>query len=445
MRITFIRPHINDARSSDAMQPLVFAVLASLTPPEHEIVFYDEQLEPIDFQHETDLVALTVQTYTAKRAYEIAYHFRQRGIPVVMGGYHPSLIPEESRQFADAVVIGDAEEQWQEVLKDLQNSDLKPIYSNANPPPLDGETPDRAIFKGKKHARLLPVQYGRGCRYACDFCTIHSFNMSTLRQRPLDKVVEEIEALYSKMILFVDDNLLMNGTITKEFLMAIKPLKIKWVGQISLDIVSDLELLDLIAESGCIAMQIGFESLLEKNLALMRKKWNLKFGDYPTVIKEIQARGIMIYGSFVMGYDHDTADSFDRTAEFAIENKFCLANFSPLTPLPGTKMYGRLKEEGRLLYDRWWLDPTYRYGEAMFEPKGMTADQLTEGCYHARTKFNTYASIMKRSLDPNTNARNLRNYGIYWIVNLISRKEVHKKQGQPLGDNKASFWPEGAS
>jgi radical SAM superfamily enzyme YgiQ (UPF0313 family) len=440
MRITFVRPHIYDSRSSDAMQPLVFAVLASLTPPEHEIVLYDEKLEPIDFEHETDLVAITVDTFAAKRAYEIAYHFRKRGIPVVLGGYHPSLLPDEASQFSDAVVIGDAEGQWQEVLKDVQKDELQPIYSNTILPAMDGRIPDRRIFKGKKYARLLPVYYGRGCRYACGFCSIYSMYKSNLRQRPLDTLVDEIEALGSKTIVIVDDNIFINRAITEEFLKAIKPLKIDWVGQISLDIGSDLELLDLIAESGCIAMQMGFESLAGGNLALMRKKWNLKYGDYHTIIREFQSRGIMIYGSFILGYDHDTPDSFDITVDFAIENKFCLANFSPLTPLPGTRVYSQLQEEGRLLYERWWLDPTYRYGEAIFEPKGMTADQLTEGCYRARTKFNTYASIMSRSLEPNSNARNLKNYAIYWIANYINRKEVHKKQAHPLGDNKTPYW-----
>jgi radical SAM superfamily enzyme YgiQ (UPF0313 family) len=440
MRITFIRPHIYDSRSSDAMQPLVFAVLASLTPPEHELVLYDEKLEPIDFEHETDLVALTVDTFSAKRAYEIAHHFRKRGTPVVLGGYHPSLIPEESSRFADAVVIGDAEGQWQRVLQDVQKGELQPIYSSTTLPPMDGRIPDRSIFKGKKYTRLLPVYYGRGCRFACGFCSIHSMYKSNLRQRPLDTLVEEIEALGSKTIVIVDDNIYINRTVTEEFLKAITPLKIDWVGQISLDIGSDLELLDLIGASGCVAMQIGFESLTSDNLAMMRKKWNVKYGEYKKIIREFQARGIMIYGSFIMGYDHDTPASFDITADFAIENKFCLANFSPLTPLPGTKIYSQLKEEGRLIYDRWWLDPSYRYGEAIFEPKGMTADQLTEGCYRARTKFNTYASIVKRSLEPNSNARKLKNYAIYWIANLINRKEVHKKQLRPLGDNKTPYW-----
>ena len=173
----------------------------------------------------------------------------------------------------------------------------------------------------------------------------------------------------------------------------------------------------------------------------MGKKWNLKSGDYSTAVQEIRKRGIMIYGSFLFGYDHDTVESFDRTVDFATDNKFYLANFNPLTPLPGARLYDRLQKEGRLLYDRWWLDPTYRYGEAMFKPKGMTAEQLTEGCYRARSKFNSYSSIIKRAFEPKSNAKNLRNFMVYWVTNLVSRNEIHSKQTQMLGTQTTPLWP----
>jgi radical SAM superfamily enzyme YgiQ (UPF0313 family) len=356
MRITFIRPNFSNTRSSDALEPLVFAVLASMTPPEHELVLFDERIEPIDLQHETDLVAMTVETFTAKRAYEIAYHFRKRNIPVVMGGYHPTLFPEEARNYSDAIVVGDAEGQWTQVLLDIENQALKPLYNKTSLPEIDRRIPDRDIFKDKRYNKLLPVEYGRGCRYACDYCSIHSFYKSNLIQRPIDKVVEEIKTLDSKRILFVDDNLFKDPLTTKEFLLAIKPLKIKWVGQVSLDIASNPELLDLTAESGCIMLHIGFESLLENNLVDMKKSWNLKHGDYTSIIQKIQNRGIMIYGSFMLGYDHDTKASFDSTVDFAIKHKFCLTNINILNPIPGTKLYHRLERENRLIYDRWWLE-----------------------------------------------------------------------------------------
>ncbi len=165
----------------------------------------------------------------------------------------------------------------------------------------------------------------------------------------------------------------------------------------------------------------------------MNKRWNLKYGDYATSIEAFKDAGVMLYGSFVLGYDSDTVGSFDPTVEFAIRNKFVVANFNPLTPTPRTRLYERLSRENRLLYDRWWLDPHYRYGEAAFEPRGMTAAQLTEGCFRARSAFNTYGSIFRRLLDRRTHLRSPYRVGVYLLSNLISRREIHAKQGQPMG------------
>jgi len=433
VKISFIRPHLWDARSADAMQPLVFSLLAALTPPQHEITLIDERLEPVDFEHEADLVAITVETYTARRAYEISRRFRQRGIPVVMGGYHPTLLPAEAMHYADAIVVGDAEGIWPRVLDDAEQGRLRACYSNDEDPPLAGLVPDRSIFQGKKYSRLVPVYYGRGCRFACDFCSIYSFYQARLRQRPIDELTREIEALQSKYILFVDDNLFVNGPVTRRFLQAIRPLDIQWVCQVSIDIARDPQLLDLMAASGCRAAQIGFESLDENNLVQMKKKWNLKYGDYQTSIAQIQDRGIMVYGSFVLGYDHDTVDSFAITVDFALENNFCLANFNPLTPMPGSGLYARARDAGRLVYEHWWLDPAYRYGDATLYPKRMTPQQLTEGCYWARNEFLKYGAILKRAFDSRVNHGSLANLGIVLAANTISRKEIRAKQGRPLG------------
>jgi radical SAM superfamily enzyme YgiQ (UPF0313 family) len=435
MKITLLRPNFWNERSSDAMEPLALGLIAALTPPEHEIILMDERLEEIDFTHDTDLVAMTVETYTARRAYEIAAKFRKRGIPVVMGGYHPTMVPDEARIFADSVVIGDAEGLWKQILEDVHEGTLQPVYQQDEFLPLGDYAPDRSIFNGKKYVSLQPVYYGRGCRYACDFCSIYSFYKSHLRQRPLSHLIAEIESLPSRYIFFIDDNLFVNPQVTRDFLHAMKPLNRQWSCQVSIDIAQNPELLDLMAESGCILILIGFESLNSQNLRQMKKAWNVKNADYSTVIRQIQERGIMIYGTFVFGYDHDTRDSFKRTVDFALENKFCLANFNPLTPMPGSQLYARLQKEGRLIYDRWWLDSRFRYGDATFVPVSMTPDELTEGCYWARSEFNTATSILKRSLDRKANARNLRNMGVYWLSNLISRREIHTKQGRRLGSS----------
>lgn len=165
----------------------------------------------------------------------------------------------------------------------------------------------------------------------------------------------------------------------------------------------------------------------------MNKKWNLRNGDYASAIRRFQERGIMIYGSFIFGYDHDTVDVFKRTAEFAVSAKLFLVNFSALTPTPGARLYQRLRDEGRLIYDRWWLDPNYRYGQATYHPKLMTAEELTQGCLQARRQFYGAASIIRRAFDFSANARSLSRLGVYALANLISKRELNQKLGQRLG------------
>jgi len=433
MKVTFIYPHLMDTRSSDAMEPLVFAILAGLTPPDVELDFLDERLKPVPDDHETDLVALTVGTYTARRAYQIASHFRRRGIPVVMGGHHPSFLPEEALAYADAVAIGDAEGIWGQIVRDAQRGKLQRIYSDSKQPSLEGLRFDRSIYKGKKYKLVVPVQYGRGCKYACDFCSIHAFYGFHTRQRPVAEVVSEIESLDRKYVLFIDDNIFIDIPRAEELCRALIPLNIQWACQISIDIAKNTQLLNLMAKSGCFCAMIGFESLHEDNLKQMKKKWSIQENDYSTAIREFHDRGIMIYASFVFGYDHDTVDTFDITAEFAIRSKFALANFNTLAPMPGSRLYKRLLNEDRLIYKRWWIDPDYRYGQATFHPLRMTADELTEGCLQGRRLFHGYASIFRRSLDLKANSRNLVRLGMFMGVNLIARRELSSKLGHRLG------------
>ncbi len=427
---------MSEERTFDAMEPLVFGVLAGLTPPDIDLALYDERVDPrIPYDDPTDLVALTVETYTAKRAYQISAQFRRRGVPVVMGGYHPTFLPEEARRYADSVVIGDAEGVWERVVEDARGGRLQRFYRQTRDVPLQGLTVDRNIYHGKKYAPIGLVQYGRGCRFACDFCSIHAFYGSSVRQRPVSEVVAEIERLDRKLIFFVDDNIFSNVMAAEELFRALVPLKIHWSCQVTLDVATNPRLMDLMAKSGCILAIIGFESLDERNLKQMRKQWNLKHGDYASVVRQFDDRGIMIYGSFIFGYDHDSVDSFGPTVEFAMRSNFCLANFNPLTPTPGTKLYDRLRAESRLLYDRWWLDDGFRYGEAVFHPQGMTAEDLTEGCFWARREFNTYSSMVKRAFNFKSNSRNLFNLSAFLASNITSRKEIYRKQGLRLGDS----------
>ncbi|MGA2253994.1 MAG: radical SAM protein [Thermoguttaceae bacterium] len=433
MRIALIRPNMADVRSSDAMHPLCFAVLASLTPANIELELFDECLEPIRYDRPADLVAMTVETYTARNAYQIAAKFHRRGVPVVMGGHHPTLLPDEALRHADAVVVGDAEGIWQELVRDAQSGNLRRVYRQPAMPSLAGAMPKRDIFRGKRYAPLDLVQFGRGCRFACDFCSIHAFYGASLRWRPVDEVVAEIESLGGRHLLFVDDNLMADVARAEELFRALAPLRIRWSCQTSIDVCREPRLLKLMADSGCQIMLIGFESLDQRNLQQMKKQWAFQGGDYATSIRKLHDCGIMIYGTFVFGYDCDTIDSFQASVDFALQSRFFLANFNPLMPTPGTALYQRLQAEGRLLHDRWWLAPEFRYGQAVFRPRRMTPEQLAEGCYRARRAFNTYRSIFRRALDWRTNCRSPRRLGAFLLGNFVSRREILKKQGMTLG------------
>lgn len=433
MKVTFIRPNLYEGRSTDAMEPLCFAILKSLTPGDVETELFDERLEPIPVDLYTDLVAITVETYTARRAYQIADRLRARRIPVVMGGYHASFLPEEALEHADAVVVGDGEAAWPKVLADAAGGRLKPVYKDDPYPALDDMMPDRSIFRGKRYAPTVSVQYGRGCRFNCDFCSIRAFYGSNLRQRPVERVVEDIERSGRDFIIMVDDNLFVDTDKAKELFRALIPLNIRWACQASIDVTRDAELVDLMARSGCIATLIGFEALTPESLKDINKGWNLKWCSYEDAIATLQGAGIMIYGTFVHGCDHDDVGVFDTAVEFAMRHKFFLANFNPLTPTPGARLYDRLKAEGRLIHERWWVDPTYRYGEATFRPLRMTEQELTDGCYRARTRFNTIGSIASRMLDLKANMRSPRHASLYLLANSISRREVHAKQARTLG------------
>jgi radical SAM superfamily enzyme YgiQ (UPF0313 family) len=433
VKILFVRPHLFDSRSSDALEPLAFAVLAGLTPSDVEIELCDERLAPVPAAVNADLVAITIETYTARRAYQIADQCRARGIPVVVGGYHPTFLPDEALAHADAVVIGDAETVWQDVVRDARDGGLRPVYRSERQPSIDGLTFDRRIFQGHRYPRIAAVQAGRGCRYACDFCSIHSFYGPHVRRRPVAEVAAEIASLDRKAVLIVDDNLFIDREHATELCRALIPLKVRWGCQVTIDVADDSALVALMAKSGCVAALVGFESLDGGNLRQMNKAWTLRHQTAQAAIRIFHEHGIMVYGSFIFGYDHDTAESIRRTVDFAIESRLFLANISPLTPMPGSRLYDRLRREGRLLFDRWWLDPGYRYGDATYRPALMAPEELTARCRDARDAFYRYRGIAGRLMNIRANARTPTHLGLFLAANLVSRRELGSKLGRPLG------------
>jgi radical SAM superfamily enzyme YgiQ (UPF0313 family) len=423
-----------NGRSADAMEPMVFGILKGLTPDDVECRLIDERLEEVPDHIDADLVAITAETYTARRAYQIASACERDGVPVVLGGYHPTFRPDEALRFASAVVVGDAEGLWPTIIADARRGALQRLY-RGHLPGLSGLRVDRSIFRGKRYQPISLVQFGRGCRYACDFCSIHAFYGSSLRWRPVADVVQELETLAHPYVFFTDDNLFNSRDELRQLMEAIRPLGKRWSCQASLDVAADVELVRLMADSGCLMVLIGFESLDANNLRQMRKLWNRKYGRYDDLVRVFRDHGIMVYGGFVLGYDHDTEASFDQTLEFAVRNRLFLANFNPLTPTPGSALYDRLTAEGRLINDPWWLHADFRYGDGMFRPRHMTAEQLHEGCYRIRTAFNRAGSVLHRALDFRANCRSPLHAFAYLVANVTSRREIHRKQGHSLGDS----------
>jgi radical SAM superfamily enzyme YgiQ (UPF0313 family) len=429
--VSFVRPNLGEGLPADAMTPLVFSILRARTPPEIATTLLDERVERFQMAP-TDLVAMTVETFTARRAYEIAALYRRAGVPVVVGGHHPSMLPDEALLHADAVVVGDAEGAWETVLADARAGRLQRLYRSK---PGQGGPPvyDRSIFAGKTYAPISLVQVGRGCRFNCDFCSIHAFYGTYHEQRDPAHVVAELRTLpRRRLVFFVDDNLYGNRDDFERLLRALVPLRRRWCCQITIDVARDAALLDLMARAGCVLALVGFESLDRNSLIQMRKKWSHVAGSYEDVIRRFHARGIMIYGTFVFGYDADVAASFDRAAAFARDQSFCIANFNPLTPMPGTALYDRLRHEGRLLRDRWWLDPSYRYGDSIFVPRSMTTAELSAGPMRARRHFYSWPSILSRAARGTVIWRDGRKIATMLAGNWISRREIFRKQGRPL-------------
>jgi radical SAM superfamily enzyme YgiQ (UPF0313 family) len=418
------------------MEPLAPATLAGLTPRDGdiEICFYDDRTDRIPFDEPTDLVAMSVETYTAKRSYQIASEFRRRGVPVVMGGFHPTLVPEEVSEYAESIVMGEAEGLWPEVLEDFRNGRLRRVYKQSKRPPLRGLSPDRSIFAGKRYLPVGLVEAGRGCHFRCEFCAIQSYFANTQTRRPIEEIIEEIRRIKKPLLFFVDDNITSNMDQAKEFFRALIPLKVRWVSQASINAAHDEEFLRLIKASGCQGLLIGFETLNPENLRRMHKGFNLMKGGYEKALENLRRHEIRLYATFILGYDEDNGDTLRETLAFAERHRFYIVAFNHLTPFPGTPLYTRLQNEGRLLYDRWWLHPDYRYGMVPFTPRGITAEQTKQRCIEARQKFYSLASIFRRGLDFQVNARNWFMWTHFFSINMLFRSEVLKRKDFPLGD-----------
>ena len=424
-------PFVDEGR----MEPLNLGLLAGLTPPGVDVRLWDDRVDEIDYDEPTDLVAITVEAFTARRAYEIADEFRARRIPVVMGGMHATALPNEVAGHADSVFTGDAETLWAEVVSDAHAGKLRPRYAAPIGAPQPGTRARRDIYEGKGYLPVSLLQFGRGCHFRCEYCAVGTYFDHRHHVRPIAEVVAEIRSQPRRDLFFVDDNLIADHDSAKALFRALIPLRVRWVSQASIDQVHDQELMALMVESGCLGNVIGFESLDAANLAQMGKRPNLAgFDRYASAVQTLRDHRLQTWAAFLLGYDHDTPETMLAQCEWAIEQHFTFAAWNVLMPYPGTPLYARLREEGRLLYDgRWWLHPDYRFNSAAFEPRGMTADQLTETAWQCRRRWNSVSSIVRRALDRSTNMSSLTRFALYAIYNPLYRRESLKRHGLRLG------------
>ncbi|OGP92589.1 MAG: hypothetical protein A2157_10145 [Deltaproteobacteria bacterium RBG_16_47_11] len=376
---------------------LTLTMLAALTPPDVEVKITDENVEPIDFEEDVDLVGVTGMVMHAPRAYQIAQKFRQRGIPVVMGGPHASSLPHEAKEHVDAVVIGEAEDVWEGVVEDFKNGCPKPFYKADAFCSMERlPFPRLDLLRKDAYMTINCAQTTRGCPHQCDFCHVTHFFGKTYRCRPVDEVIEEVKRLEGDFLVFIDDNIAGNRRYAKELFTRLKPLEKKWASQASMTLTRDPELLKLAAESGCVSLFIGVESLSEENLKDVNKAFN-QVHQLEEAMKAVHDHDIMVVAGLIFGLDHDDEGVFERTLRFCERNRIELPSFFLLTPLPGTALFQRMESEGRLLHKDW---AQYNGATVVFKPRLMTEETLQRGFNWACKEAYSWGSIFKRVFHP---------------------------------------------
>ncbi|MDH3742485.1 MAG: B12-binding domain-containing radical SAM protein [Hyphomicrobiales bacterium] len=382
-------------RKSLRYQPLTLTTLAALVPAdlEPQFEFYDEGTGDVPMDLDANVVAMTVITGTAPRAYEIAASYRARGIPVVLGGPHVTLMPEEAQMHADAVCVGYAEETWPQLLRDLQAGKLQPRYDQATNFELTNLPFARRDLLDKRNYLTQAVfEATRACAHNCEFCVSPAAFGRRQFQKPVEHVVEDIRRVGARRILFIDLNLISDRRYARELFTALVPLKIRWFGLSTSLIGRDPELMELMARSGCTGLLIGFETMSNTGLKDVQKGFNSP-ETYAQLIQDLHDLGISIQGCFVFGGDQDTTATFKETVDFVLDTRIDLPRFAMLTPFPGTPLFTRLRSEARILTENWEL---YDGQHAVFQPRQMSVEELVAGHHEVWRKAYSYRAIASR-------------------------------------------------
>ncbi len=427
-------PHEDTLSSPFRLRRVNLPLLSALTPPGHTVTIVDEAFAPDDMNQDVDLVGITVMTDLALRAYHIADAYRQKGVKVVMGGIHPTVLPDEALEYADAVVVGEAEGIWPRLVSDAASGQMQRLYRAGRITDLkDLPQPRRDLLPGIQYQGYAPIPIGvetsRGCPYDCEFCCIGQTLGHHYRVRPVQEVIAEIEAIDSPHLFFVDDALGLNRNVAKKLFAEMIPLRRLWLAQGTVSLAEDLELLRLMERSGCLGLLIGFESVQKGTQNEVNKIKNLRIDFYETM-RRFHGEGFGILGSFVFGFDYENKDVFEQTLEFIMRCRMDVVQLRILTPYPGTRLYHRLLSEGRLFVRDWWLDG-YPPDTLLFQPKGMTADELMSGFARLNRQTYSFGAMIRRFRGMSPWKRTLLGCQVYAGVNLSTRKRYFKGLRNP--------------
>ena len=397
--------------------PITLALLAALVPKElnAEVRIYDETAEAIPLDLDADVAAMTCITGTASRCYKYADYFRSRGIKVLLGGVHPSLLPNEAKEHADSVLVGLGDVTFPQALKDIKNNTLKDFYyedkcTDISKRPL----PRKDLLMKKKYITLNTVEAVRGCNHNCTFCAYPSAFGKKVVTRPVEDVINEIKSFKGKEVIFPDVNLIADIKYAKELFTAMIPLKKWWFGLTTTAIGKNEELLNIFEKSGCKGILVGFESVnqeTQKNI----KKGVKKVDEYKELMEKLHNHGIMVMGCFAFGSDEDKKDVFKRTVDLCIDAKIDLPRFSIITPFPATEFYEELDKENRIISRDWSM---YDVEHCVYKPKNMTKEELEEGIAWAWKEAYSIKNIFRR-LDL-TKWKTKKS--VYMLVNVGYRK-----------------------
>jgi radical SAM superfamily enzyme YgiQ (UPF0313 family) len=432
MRVLLIMPdaHMHKLRLGSFVRsmreaPLTLTTLAALVPddPEIEVKLVDGSVDRIPLDYPADLVGISAITGCARPAYALARHYRQRGIPVVLGGVHVSILPGEALPHADGIVVGRGERAWPQLLEDFRRGRMKRVYrEHALPGDVLADVPEPRRDLQRRSGYMMPntVQATRGCRRTCDFCTVPAVWPRYLK-RPVADVLRDLRRIPSRIVAFNDVSLVDDAEYAKELFTAMVPLRKKWGGLVTADSLQNTELLDLMVRSGCVYLLVGFESGDQTTLRGIRKNFNHTVR-YADLVRDLQGRGITIQGCFVFGFDHDDASAFASTVELVQALGVDIPRYSLYTPYPGTALFRRLMDEQRILSFNW---NDYDTMHVVIQPKQMTPDELYRGFKWAYRETFRLPRIVKRVSRPDIRC------AINFVGNLCYRIFVRRLYHEP--------------